>query len=138
MHSDKPISPRNTQPAHGGRSPRLFYFERAGQRARLRFTRLAVILLICLIVVPATTLFVLFLLRDDPAEMKVDINVRTLPPLEAPSPPLIIQPPTPPPPKPVTPRSPVPAPSPPITPLASAETNARPAASPSPSGAQQP
>jgi hypothetical protein len=139
VRPNKPTYRRSARPPNGGRPHRLFYFEGDGPQARLRFTRLAVILVVCLTVVPASAIFALFLLRNDPAKIKVDVNVRTLPPVGASPTPLIKQPLPPPPIKPLSSRPlPVPAPSPPSTQPASAETSRPPPASLSNSGAQRP
>lgn len=95
MKSDEPFTHPDapSRPRRGGNG--LFYFEGVGPRLNLRFTRLAVALVVLFTVIPVSALFILFLSRADPAETKVDVNVRTIPPASALTPPLIKQSPPP-------------------------------------------
>lgn len=55
----------------------LFFFERVGSRHYLRFTRLALLLIVCLILIPILLLFTLYLSRKGggPKNVNVDIVV---------------------------------------------------------------
>jgi len=95
MKTDEQFTRLGARPHRGSEGNRLFYFESVGSRLSLRFTRLAVILVVLFTVIPVSALFILFLSRADPADTKVDVNVRTLPPVGALPSPLIKQAPPP-------------------------------------------
>ena len=61
----------------------ILFRERTDGRAYLRFTRLAIVIIIALIVTPVTVLTILFLTRPSVEERKIDVNVRPLPSADA-------------------------------------------------------
>src|SRR5947209_17539671 len=78
----------------------LFYFEQVGSRHHLRFTRLALILIVCLTVIPVMLLFALFLSRQQSSPDNVNINIVVPTPAPHDYSKPIIQPPSVPPPTP--------------------------------------
>jgi hypothetical protein len=76
----------------GGRFE-LFFYEQVGTRYYLRFTRLALVLVVCLTVVPAVAILALFLTHSRADLENVNINVRVAPRELGNYPPLIQQPP---------------------------------------------
>lgn len=67
-------------PAERGRASRagrfqLFYFEQVGSRHYLRFTRFALILIVCLILIPVVLLFTFYLTRKGGGPRNVDIDI---------------------------------------------------------------
>jgi hypothetical protein len=66
-------------PAHRRRRFELFFYERIGSRYYLRFTRLALILIVCLTLIPIVLLFTYYLLRKrgGPKNVNVEIVVPT-------------------------------------------------------------
>ena len=72
---------QNTQEGHvrRGGSLGLFYLEKIGPRHYLRFTRLALLLIVCLVLIPILLLFTLYLSRKrgGPKDVNVDIVVPT-------------------------------------------------------------
>ena len=77
---------------HRGGGFELFYYERVGARYYLRFTRLALILVVCLTAVPVAAIFALFLTQSHADLKNVNIDVRV--PERAPGDyPQLIQPP---------------------------------------------
>lgn len=75
----------------------LFFFEQIGSRHYLRLTRLALLLIVCLILIPILLLFTLYLSRkrSGPKDVNVDIVAPTPAPHDYSTP--IIQPAAPPP-----------------------------------------
>jgi hypothetical protein len=63
----------------GGGRFELFFYERVGTRYYLRFTRLTLVLVVCLTVVPAVAIFALFLTQSRVDLENVNINVRVAP-----------------------------------------------------------
>lgn len=57
--------------------------ERISGRAYLRLTRLSIVIIIALIVIPVMVLTLLFLTRPSVDDRKIDVNVRPLPSAEA-------------------------------------------------------
>lgn len=57
----------------------LFYFELVGTRYHLRFTRLALVLVVCLTVIPMVAIFALFVTNSHVDLENVNINVRVEP-----------------------------------------------------------
>lgn len=95
MRSEEPFTRPGTGSHLGCGGNGLFYFEDDGLRLSLRLTRLAVILVVLFTVIPVSALFILFLSRANPADTKVDVNVRMFPPVGVSTSPLIQQPPPP-------------------------------------------
>jgi hypothetical protein len=94
MSPDERNIPEGSNRRHRGRFD-LFYFEQVGPRSYLRFTRLALFLILCLIIVPMAALLALFAWnrRDRPKDVDVNITVPTPKPHDYSKP--IIQPTTP-------------------------------------------
>jgi len=69
----------NVEHGPGHRAGRfgLFYLEKIGSRHYLRFTRLALLLIVCLVLIPILLLFTLYLSRKrgGPKDVNVDIVV---------------------------------------------------------------
>lgn len=85
--------PEDRQQRRGGRYE-LFFYERVGTRYYLRFTRLALVIIVCLTAVPIAAIFVLFLTQSHADLKNVNIDVRA--PERAPGTyPQLIQPPPP-------------------------------------------
>ena len=63
--------------SHRGSKFELFFYEQVGTRYYLRFTRLALVLVVCLTVIPILALFALFLTQRhaDLKNVNVDITV---------------------------------------------------------------
>jgi hypothetical protein len=118
MRPDEQHDPVERGP--GGRAGRfgLFYFEQVGSRHYLRFTRLALLLIVCLTLISILLLFTFYLSRkrSGPREVDVDIVVPTPVPRDYNKP--IIQPAAPPPTPPKVSRRPGVGASPRQTPLA--------------------
>jgi hypothetical protein len=57
----------------------LFFYEQVGTRYYLRFTRLALLLIVCLTVIPMVAIFALFLTHSHADLENVNINVRVAP-----------------------------------------------------------
>lgn len=91
MRPNEQNIPENRDLRRGGRFE-LFYYERVGTRYYLRFTRLALALVVCLTVIPAVAIFALFLTQRHDDLKNVNINVRVAP-REAGNYPQIIPPP---------------------------------------------
>lgn len=71
----------------------LFFFESVNGRTYLRFTRLAVALIIALTVIPLAALLILFLSRPAVDDTKVDVTIRPRPDSTSTNGPIIKQPP---------------------------------------------
>ena len=123
MRPDEPYNYNNRQLPHPHRKLELFFFETEGNRRYLRFTRLAVILILCLIVIPMIVIFTLFLYnRASTNSEQINVNVRSSPSPDAtPLRNVIIQAPTPHPPSPKIHVQPLPAA--PILPTVPPESN---------------
>lgn len=59
----------------GGRFE-LFFYEQVGQRYYLRFTRLALVLVVCLTAVPVAAIFAIFLTQSHADLKNVNIDIR--------------------------------------------------------------
>lgn len=105
MHPNEHDIPERRAPRRSGRFA-LFYFEQIGSRYYLRFTRLAVFLVVVLTVVPMAAIFSLFLRQRNRDSENINVNItaptpggleypaiRPLPP--PPTPPKVIQQPVP-------------------------------------------
>jgi hypothetical protein len=57
----------------------LFFYEQVGTRYYLRFTRLALVLVVCLTVIPAAAIFAIFFTRSRVDFEDVNVNIRTPP-----------------------------------------------------------
>jgi hypothetical protein len=69
----------NGQPRSSGKFE-LFFFESAGSRTHLRFTRLGVVLILCFTVIPVLAIFTLFLYNRIPSSSEqINVNVRSSP-----------------------------------------------------------
>ena len=66
-------------PSRRGGRFELFFYERVGTRYYLRFTRLALALVVCLTVVPAVAIFALFLTQSYTDLENANINARIAP-----------------------------------------------------------
>ena len=78
----------------GGRFELFFYeYDQVRSRYYLRFTRLALVLVVCLTVIPAAAILALFLTQSHADLENVNINVRTAPPAPGNYPQLIKAPP---------------------------------------------
>jgi hypothetical protein len=94
MEPDEFDEPAESSRHRAGRFE-LFYYEHVGTGTRyyLRFTRLALFLVVCLTVVPAVAIFALFLTRSHADLENVNVNVRVAPREPGNYPQLIQQPP---------------------------------------------
>lgn len=70
-------SDQNAQEGHGRSDGRfgLFFFEQVGTRYYLRFTRLALILIVCLTLIPIVLLFALYLSRKGGGSKNVNVDI---------------------------------------------------------------
>lgn len=75
MRPDEFDEPAERSRHRGGRFE-LFFYERVGTRYYLRFTRLALVLIICLTVIPVVAIFALFLTQSHADLKNVNIDVR--------------------------------------------------------------
>jgi hypothetical protein len=91
MKSDEQFTRPGARPLRDRGGNGIFYFEGVEPHLSLRLTRLAFVLVVLFTVIPVSAIFLLFLSRADPADTKVDVNVRTLPPVGALPSPLIKQ-----------------------------------------------
>jgi hypothetical protein len=57
----------------------LFFWEKVGTRYHLRFTRLALALVVCLTVIPAAAIFAIFFTQSRVDFEDVNVNIRTPP-----------------------------------------------------------
>ena len=78
MRPDEYHKPTGRETGSGGRFE-LFFYEQVGTRYYLRFTRLALILVVCLTVVPAVAILALFLTQRHAVLENVNVNVRVAP-----------------------------------------------------------
>lgn len=75
MSPSEQNTPEAYQPRRGGRFE-LFFYEQVGTRYYLRFTRLALVLVICLMVIPVVAIFALFLTQSHADLKNVNVDVR--------------------------------------------------------------
>ena len=78
MRPDEYESP----PEHNSRRGRRFelvFWEKVGTRYQLRFTRLALVLVVCLTVIPAAAIFAIFFTQSRVDFEDVNVNIRTPP-----------------------------------------------------------
>jgi hypothetical protein len=78
MRPDEYHDPTGSDTRRGGRFE-LFFYEQVGTRYYLRFTRLALVLVVCLTVIPAVAIFALFVTQSHADLENVNINVRVAP-----------------------------------------------------------
>jgi hypothetical protein len=78
MRPDDLDEPAERSRHRGGRFE-LFFYERVGERYYLRFTRLALVLVVCLPVIPIVAIFALFVTQSHADLENVNINVRVPP-----------------------------------------------------------
>jgi hypothetical protein len=122
MRPDEQYNHYNSQQAHSSKKLELFFFETVGNRSYLRFTKLAVILILCLTLISLVGIFTLFLYnRASSSSEQINVNVRAIPsPTATPFRNVIIQAPPPQSPPPKMRMQPLlPAPTLPATPLES-------------------
>jgi hypothetical protein len=78
MRPNEENIPKDRQP-HRGRRFELFFYEQVGTRYYLRFTRLALGLVVCLTVIPAAAIFAIFFTQSRVDFEDVNVNIRTPP-----------------------------------------------------------
>jgi hypothetical protein len=78
MRPNEENIPEKRDSRRGGRFE-LFFYEQVGSRYYLRFTRLALILVVCLTVIPAVAILALFLTQSHADLENVNINIRAAP-----------------------------------------------------------
>jgi hypothetical protein len=78
MHPNEQNIPEDRQPHRGGRFE-LFFWEKAETRYHLRFTRLALLLVVCLTVIPAAAIFAIFFTQSRADLEDINVNIRTPP-----------------------------------------------------------
>lgn len=96
MRSGKSHENDDNEPSHSGRKFELFFFETAGGRTHLRFTRLAVLLIFGLTVASIVAILMIFLISSqqmvsEPINVNVSVPTRTVAPSDKP----ILKPPPP-------------------------------------------
>jgi hypothetical protein len=74
MNPNKHNIPERHIPRSSGRFT-LFFYEKVGPRYYLRFTNLALILIVCLTVIPIVLLFSLYLSRQPVDSNNVNVNI---------------------------------------------------------------
>jgi hypothetical protein len=139
MRPEERNVPGGSNPQHRRRFE-LFFFEQFGTVYRLRFTRLALLLIICLTVIPMLAIIALFVTQSHADLENVNVNVRTAPQASGNYPQLIKAPPAAPMPTPPKagrrPRGGEPMRQTPVTP--GLNTNTPPTSSPTPSPPRPP
>jgi hypothetical protein len=96
MRPEERNVPGKSQPQRRRRFELFFYEqEQGGTRYYLRFTRLALVLVVCLTAIPAVAIFALFLTQSHADLENVNINIRTAPQAPGNYPQLIKAPPPP-------------------------------------------
>ena len=75
MRPDEYHNPTGRDTRRGGRFE-LFFYERVGTRYYLRFTRLALVFVVCLTVIPMLAIIVLFVTQSHADLENVNINIR--------------------------------------------------------------
>jgi hypothetical protein len=78
MNPNEQNIPERRGPHRGGRFE-LFFYEQVGTRYYLRFTRLALILIVCLTVIPMVAILALFYTESHADLENVNINIRSHP-----------------------------------------------------------
>jgi hypothetical protein len=78
MRPDEFNEPSGNSRHRGGRFG-LFFWEKVGTRYQLRFTRLALVLVVCLTVIPAAAIFAIFFTQSRVDFEDVNVNIRTPP-----------------------------------------------------------
>jgi hypothetical protein len=78
MRPDEYHNPTGSDPRRGGRFE-LFFYEQVGTRYYLRFTRLALVLIVCLTVIPMLAICALFFTQSRVDLENVNINIRAQP-----------------------------------------------------------
>lgn len=140
MRSDEQHDPVERDRGRRAGGFQLIYFEQVGSRHYLRFTRLALLLIVCLTLIPILLLFTLYLSRKrgGPQNVNVEIVVPTPAPHDYNKP--IIQPVAPlaTPPKVRQPRAGVPQQQTPLAPNSNANGSFTPSPTPSPTLARPP
>ena len=76
MRPDKYHNPTGRETRRGGRFE-LFFYEQVGTRYYLRFTRLALLLVVCLTVIPMLAICALFFTQSRVDLENVNINIRS-------------------------------------------------------------
>lgn len=135
MRSNEQNIPEDRQPHRGGKFE-LVFWEKLGTRYHLRFTRLALVLVVCLTVIPALAILGIFLTQSHADLENVNINIRTAPRAPGNYPQLIKAPPPPAMPTPPkagrSPRGGEPAKRTSVTPDLNTNTSSTPSPTPSP------
>jgi hypothetical protein len=76
--AEEQFTHNDNQPYHLHKRFELFFFESVGNRNYLRFTQLAVILILCFTIIPLVTIFTLFLYsRASISSEQINVNVRS-------------------------------------------------------------
>lgn len=78
MRPNEYDNPAGGETRRGGRFE-LFFYEQVGTRYYLRFTRLALVLVVCLTVVPAVAIFALFVTNSHADLENVNVNISVEP-----------------------------------------------------------
>jgi hypothetical protein len=78
MRPDEYHNPTGSDTRRGGRFE-LFFYEQVGTRYYLRFTRLALLLIVCLTVIPMVAICALFITESHVDLENVNINIRAQP-----------------------------------------------------------
>lgn len=78
MRPNEYDNPAGGETRCGGRFD-LFFYEQVGTRYYLRFTRLALVLVVCLTVVPAVAIFALFVTNSHADLENVNVNISVEP-----------------------------------------------------------
>jgi hypothetical protein len=104
MRPDEYKSLQEHDSRRGGRFE-LFFYEQVGTRYYLRFTRLALLLVVCLTVIPMLAILALFFTQSRVDLENVNINIRSQPQSPGNDVRLIIQQPPPPAPMPTPPKA---------------------------------
>lgn len=78
MRPDEYHNPTGNDTRRGGRFE-LFFFEQIGSRSYLRFTRLALLLVVCLTVIPMVAICALFFTQSRVDLKNVNIDIRAQP-----------------------------------------------------------
>lgn len=82
MRPDQGDEPAERSRHHGGRFE-LFFYEQIGTRYYLRVTRLALVLIVCLTVIPLLAISALFYTRRHVDLENVNVNITVPPPAPA-------------------------------------------------------
>jgi hypothetical protein len=80
MRPDEQYNHSDSQQPHSPKKLELFFFETVGNRSYLRFTKLAVILILCLTLISLVGIFTLFVYNHaSSSSEQINVNVRTIP-----------------------------------------------------------